>query len=110
MTAMTRLRLAFASASAALLAGAPRAAEACAVCMSGRDDETRNAFLGTTVVKPGRFNPWGSVLAIYFLITGITGLVLLGFSGWINQAFYGGALVVAVTISAVLRRQVLTRR
>src|SRR5262249_6788588 len=38
------------------------------------------AFLGSTVVKPGRFNPWGSVIAIYFLITGITGLVLLGFS------------------------------
>jgi ribose transport system permease protein len=67
------------------------------------------AFLGSTVVKPGRFNPWGSVIAIYFLITGITGLVLLGLSGWINEVFYGGALVVAVTVSTVVRRQVAAR-
>jgi len=67
------------------------------------------AFLGSTVVKPGRFNPWGSVISIYFLITGITGLVLLGFSGWINQVFYGGALVVAVTISTVVSRHVSAR-
>jgi ribose transport system permease protein len=68
------------------------------------------AFLGTTVVRPGRFNPWGSVIAIYFLITGITGLVLMGLSGWINQVFYGSALVLAVTVSATVRRQALTRR
>ncbi len=47
---MTRLRLALAWLAAFLLAGAPRAAEACSVCMSGRDDETRAAFLGTTVL------------------------------------------------------------
>ncbi len=67
------------------------------------------AFLGSTVVRPGRFNPWGSVISIYFLITGITGLVLLGLSGWINQVFYGGALVVAVTVSTVVSRQVSAR-
>jgi hypothetical protein len=33
-----------------VLGAAPRAAEACAVCMSGRDDETRNAFLLTTLL------------------------------------------------------------
>lgn len=31
------------------LAWAPRAAEACAVCMGGREDENRAAFIGTTV-------------------------------------------------------------
>lgn len=61
------------------------------------------AFLGTAAVKPGRFNAWGSVIAIYFLVTGITGLVLLGLSGWIDNVFYGGALVVAVTVSTVAR-------
>lgn len=68
------------------------------------------AFLGSTVVQPGRFNPWGSVIAIYFLTTGITGLVLLGLSGWINQVFYGGALVVAVTISTLVSRQLDARQ
>ena len=33
---------------AALLAALPRAAEACAVCTSGRADETRVAFIATT--------------------------------------------------------------
>jgi ribose transport system permease protein len=65
------------------------------------------AFLGSTVVMPGRFNPWGSVIAIYFLITGITGLQLLGLSGWIEQVFYGGALIVAVTLSTLVRRRVV---
>ena len=33
----------------ALLGAAPRAAEACSACTVGRDDETRFAFLATTV-------------------------------------------------------------
>jgi len=57
------------------------------------------AFLGSTTITPGRFNAWGSFIAVYFLVTGITGLELLGFSGWIEQVFYGGSLVVAVLFS-----------
>lgn len=57
------------------------------------------AFLGSTSITPGRFNPWGSFIAVYFLVTGITGLQLLGFSGWIEQVFYGGSLIVAVILS-----------
>jgi ribose transport system permease protein len=64
------------------------------------------AFLGATTITPGRFNPWGTFIAVYFLVTGITGLELLGYSGWIEQVFYGGSLVAAVTLSrlAVARR------
>ena len=58
-----------------------------------------SAFLGSTTITPGRFNAWGSFIAVYFLVTGITGLELLGFSGWIEQVFYGGSLVVAVLFS-----------
>jgi ribose transport system permease protein len=60
------------------------------------------AFLGATAITPGRFNPWGSFIAVYFLVTGIVGLQIVGFSGWIEQVFYGGALVVAVTLSRVV--------
>lgn len=60
-------------------------------------------FLGTAVVQPGAFNPIGTMVAIYFLATGIFGLQLLGFSGWIQNAFYGGGLVVAVTLAKVVR-------
>jgi ribose transport system permease protein len=68
------------------------------------------AFLGSTAVTPGRFNPWGSFVAVYFLITGITGLQLLGLSGWIENVFYGGSLVVAVTLSRLAARHQARRR
>lgn len=62
------------------------------------------AFLGSAVVRPGTFNPIGSLVAIYFLSTGIIGLQLLGLNGWIQNVFYGAALVVAVSISTTVRR------
>lgn len=64
-------------------------------------------FLGTSVIRPGRFNPLGTMVAIYFLVTGITGLQLLGYTGWVNDVFYGAALIVAVVISTVARRRTL---
>lgn len=60
-------------------------------------------FLGTAVVQPGAFNPMGTMVAIYFLTTGIFGLQLLGYQGWIQNAFYGAGLVVAVTLAKVVR-------
>ena len=46
---MSALRRALFSVLAVALVAAPSAASACAVCMSGREDETRVAFLVTTV-------------------------------------------------------------
>ena len=57
------------------------------------------AFLGATSIFPGRFNPWGSILAVYFLVTGVTGLQLLGAASFVQQLFYGGGLIVAVALS-----------
>jgi ribose transport system permease protein len=57
------------------------------------------AFLGSTSIVPGEFNPWGAVVAVYFLTTGITGLQLLGLQSWIQDVFYGGTLVLAVTLA-----------
>lgn len=63
------------------------------------------AFLGATTIMPGRFNPLGSVAAVYFLVTGITGLQLLGVQTFVQQLFYGGALVLAVALSQLARRR-----
>jgi ribose transport system permease protein len=63
------------------------------------------AFLGTTAIVPGRFNPWGSFVAVYFLVTGITGLTLLGVESFVQDVFYGGALVLAVVLSQIARRR-----
>jgi ribose transport system permease protein len=64
-------------------------------------------FLGTAAIRPGRFNPLGTMVAIYFLVTGITGLQLLGYTGWVSDVFYGAALIIAVVISTVARRRTL---
>ncbi len=64
---------------------------------------------GTAVVQPGKFNPIGTLITIYFLITGIVGLQLLGYSGWVSNVFYGAALVVAITVSTIARNR-FTRR
>lgn len=60
------------------------------------------AFLGATCIKPGRFNPWGSVIAVYFLVTGINGLSVLGLRTFVQDLFYGGALVLAVMVSQLV--------
>jgi ribose transport system permease protein len=60
-------------------------------------------FLGTAVIVPGRFNPVGTFIAIYFLATGIVGLQLLGFAGWISDVFYGAALIIAIILSTLFR-------
>lgn len=66
------------------------------------------AFLSTALVVPGRFNPLGGFIAIYFLETGIVGLELLGYSGWISDVFFGAALIIAVTVSTLIRGRAIS--
>jgi ribose transport system permease protein len=61
------------------------------------------SFLGATSITPGRFNARGTFIAVYFLVTGITGLQLLGVQSFVQQLFYGGALIVAVALSRLTR-------
>jgi len=62
------------------------------------------AFLGSTTIRPGFFNPVGTILAAYFLTTGVTGLQLLGLEDWVQQFFYGVALLFAVVLSKIAGR------
>lgn len=62
------------------------------------------AFLGTTQLKPGRFNIWGTMLAIYLLGTGVQGLQLVGGQVWVTALFNGVALIVAVGAVLMVRR------
>lgn len=63
------------------------------------------AFLGATAISPGRFNPWGSLIALYFLVTGITGLTIMGLETWVQDVFYGASLVLAVILSQLARKR-----
>lgn len=62
------------------------------------------AMLGSTQIKRGRYNIWGTVIAVYVLATGITGLRLAGAPVWIPDLFNGVALLVAVAVTARQRR------
>jgi ribose transport system permease protein len=67
-------------------------------------------FLGATAIRPGRINALGALIAVYFLATGTAGLELLGTQSYIQQIFYGAALVVAITMPKVTRDRIFKRR
>jgi ribose transport system permease protein len=62
-------------------------------------------FLGATTIKPGRFNAWGTVVAVLLLATGTTGLQLLGAADWVENVFNGAALILAVTLAQLVSRE-----
>jgi ribose transport system permease protein len=51
----------------------------------------------------------GTLIAVYFMVTGITGLQLLGAQTYVQNLFYGAALVGAVVFSHLTRRRRLRR-
>jgi ribose transport system permease protein len=65
------------------------------------------AFLGSTQFRGGRFNVWGTVVAVYVLATGVKGLQLAGAPIWIPDLFNGVALLLAVGLA---KYQGTTRR
>jgi ribose transport system permease protein len=56
-------------------------------------------FLGSTQLISGRFNVWGTLLAIYVLATGVQGLQLVSGASWLSDMFNGVALIIAVALS-----------
>jgi ribose transport system permease protein len=68
------------------------------------------AFLGATAIRPGFFNVWGTLIAIFLVAVGITGLQLKGAEAWVTPVFNGSVLLAAVALFNVERTQrILTR-
>ncbi len=63
------------------------------------------AFLGATTWHPGRYTVQGTIIALFFLGTTISGLALISTASWVTDVFNGGAVVFAITLSAQLRRR-----
>jgi ribose transport system permease protein len=61
-------------------------------------------FLGATMIKPGKYNVWGTVIGIFFVATSVSGLTLLGADVWVQPIFNGVSLVAAVTLSTLIAR------
>jgi ribose transport system permease protein len=70
------------------------------------------AFLGSTQINPGRFNVWGTIIAVYVLGIGTTGLNLVTSAAWAPSLFNGVALATAVGLASIgaRHRRLLARR
>jgi len=62
------------------------------------------AFVGASQFRGGRFNPWGTVVAVLMIGTGSVGLLLAGTPEWTPQIFQGIVLIAAVGITTIQRR------
>jgi ribose transport system permease protein len=63
------------------------------------------AFLGASAIRPGRYNVGGTLIAIYFLATAISGLNFVGLGRGVEPLFNGAALIVGVGLSSWLGRR-----
>ena len=62
-------------------------------------------FLGATQIRPGRVNVLGTLVAIFLLATGVTGLQLAGAPSYVTELFNGAALIIAVALAALTARR-----
>jgi ribose transport system permease protein len=65
------------------------------------------AFLGATAIRPGSFNVWGTMIAIFLVAVGITGLQLKGVESWVTPVFNGVVLLIALTVANLASRRQL---
>jgi ribose transport system permease protein len=62
-------------------------------------------FLGATQLKNGRFNAFGTLIAVVLLATGTTGLGLARQPDWVQDAFTGVVLIAALALTGLQVRQ-----
>ena len=63
------------------------------------------AFLGSTTIKPGRVNVWGTIVGVVILAVGISGIQQFGGSFWVEPLFNGVTLLVAIGIAGYAQRR-----
>ena len=63
------------------------------------------AFLGSTTIKPGRVNVWGTIVGVTILAIGISGIQQFGASFFVEPLFNGATLLVAIGIAGYAQRR-----
>jgi ribose transport system permease protein len=63
------------------------------------------AFLGSTTIKPGRVNVWGTMVGVLILAVGISGIQQFGGSFWVEPLFNGTTLLIAIGIAGYAQRK-----
>ena len=63
------------------------------------------AFLGSTTIKPGRVNVFGTIIGVAILAVGISGIQQFGGSFWVEPMFNGVTLLIAIGIAGYAQRR-----
>jgi ribose transport system permease protein len=63
------------------------------------------AFLGSTTIKPGRVNVWGTIVGVLILAVGISGIQQLGGAFFVEPLFNGTTLVISIALAAFAQRR-----
>lgn len=63
------------------------------------------AFLGSTTIKPGRVNVWGTIVGVMILAVGISGIQQFGGSFFVEPLFNGTTLLIAIGIAGYAQRK-----
>jgi ribose transport system permease protein len=63
------------------------------------------AFLGSTTIKPGRFNVLGTMCGVLILAVGIAGLQQLGGAFFVEPLFNGATLIVSIALAGYAQRR-----
>lgn len=64
------------------------------------------AFLGATQIRNGRFNSFGTIIAVLVLGTGTAGLTIVGAESWALSMYTGVVLLIALALTKLERGQV----
>jgi ribose transport system permease protein len=63
------------------------------------------AFLGSTTIKPGRVNVWGTICGVLILAVGISGIQQLGGAFFVEPLFNGTTLVISIALAGFAQRR-----
>ena len=63
------------------------------------------AFLGSTTIKPGRVNVWGTMCGVLILAVGISGIQQLGGAFFVEPLFNGTTLVISIALAGFAQRR-----
>ncbi len=63
------------------------------------------AFLGSTTIRPGRVNVWGTIVGVAILAVGISGIQQLGGAFYVEPLFNGVTLLIAIGLAGYAQRR-----
>jgi ribose transport system permease protein len=63
------------------------------------------AFLGSTTIRPGRVNVWGTIVGVAILAVGISGIQQIGGAFYVEPLFNGVTLLIAIGLAGYSQKR-----